>query len=310
MEVFSMKENPTQQQLPPGTQVVSEREIIGTNGKTLHPRGAVGMVVGESVTGSYRVRFHDGYEVALDREEIGILGHVIDERSGSSISCQTGILNEYIIYRCIVGSRAYGLEGEASDTDVRGIFLPPADLHWSLYGVPEQIENNEEQTCFWEIGKFIVLALKANPTILECLYSPLVELATPAAHDLLAHRDIFLSRLVYQTYNGYVLSQFRKLERYLELHGAIRWKHAMHLIRLLLCGISILRDGTLRLRVDEHRDMLLAIRHGEIPWKEIDARRHELHREFDAAFAATRLPEFPDYDRANRLLVEARRSMV
>jgi hypothetical protein len=39
--------------------------------------------------------------------------------------------------------------------------------------------------------------------------------------------------------------------------------------------------------------MLLTIRHGETPWKEIDARRHELHREFDAAFAATRLPEFP-----------------
>ncbi|MEZ4727824.1 MAG: nucleotidyltransferase domain-containing protein [Caldilineaceae bacterium] len=41
----------------------------------------------------------------------------------------------------MVGSRAYGLAHEESDTDRRGVYLPPADLHWSLYGVPEQLEN-------------------------------------------------------------------------------------------------------------------------------------------------------------------------
>jgi predicted nucleotidyltransferase len=50
------------------------------------------------------------------------------------------------------------------------------------------------------------MALKANPNVLECLYSPLVEMATPLAQELLAMRSIFLSRLVYQTYNGYVMS--------------------------------------------------------------------------------------------------------
>ena len=40
-------------------------------------------------------------------------------------------------FRCVVGSRAYGLHGADSDVDRRGIYLPPADLHWSLYGVPE-----------------------------------------------------------------------------------------------------------------------------------------------------------------------------
>src|ERR1041385_7896977 len=77
-----------------------------------------------------------------------------------------------VIYRCVVGSRAYGLEETGSDTDRRGIYLPPAELHWSLGGVPEQLENPAGEECYWELKKFLVLALKSNPTVLECLYSP------------------------------------------------------------------------------------------------------------------------------------------
>ena len=54
-------------------------------------------------------------------------------------------LFERVIYRCVVGSQAYGLESDQSDTDYRGIYLPPAELHWSLYGVPDQMEHEETQ---------------------------------------------------------------------------------------------------------------------------------------------------------------------
>jgi hypothetical protein len=37
-----------------------------------------------------------------------------------------------------------------------------------------------------------------------------VEEARPIARELLSLRGIFLSKLVYQTFNGYVLSQFKK----------------------------------------------------------------------------------------------------
>src|ERR1041385_8875601 len=121
---------------------------------------------------------------------------------------------------------------------------------------------------------------------------------------------MFLSRLVYQTYNGYVLSQFKKLEQDLRSRGAIKWKHAMHLVRLLLSGVTILREGFVPVRVDAHRDRLLAIRAGAVGWDEIDAWRLELHAEFDRALAETRLPERPDYERANAFLVRARREMV
>lgn len=214
---------------------------------------------------------------------------------------------QHIIYRCIIGSRAYGLDDAESDTDRRGIYLPPADLHWSLAGVPEQLENEATQECYWEIEKFINLALKANPNILECLYTPLVELATPLAQELLIRRDAFLSKRIYDTYQGYVQSQFKRLEMDLRSRGQIRWKHAMHLIRLQIAGIQALHEGTIQVDMAHERDRLMQIKHGELPWSEIDRWRTELGREFEAAHAMTKLPEEPNYEWANAFLIKARR---
>jgi uncharacterized protein len=209
-----------------------------------------------------------------------------------------------------VGSRAYGLDDEQSDTDYRGIYLPPSQLHWSLAGVPGQLENLATEECYWEIEKFLLLALKANPNILECLYTPLVLLKTPLADEILEMKSVFLSQLLFQTYNGYVMSQFKKLERDLRQHQALKWKHVMHLVRLLLSGITALKEGVIPVRVEKDRGRLLAIRRGEVEWAAVNEWRLSLHKEFEQAYAGTTLPERPDYDRANALLLRARRSMV
>ena len=138
--------------------------------------------------------------------------------------------------------------------------------------------------------KFVTLAVKANPNILECLYTPVVEMTTPLADELLAMRRSFLSKLIYQTYNGYVLSQFKRLEQDLRTTGAIKWKHAMHLIRLLLAGVTGLREGYIPVRVDEHRDRLLAIKAGQVEWPEVNEWRLALHKAFDQALQTTALP--------------------
>ncbi len=292
--------------LPIGTSVVTRVAAPG------RPVGAVGSIVSapESGDGLYVVRFGDGGEAEFPREELGIRKHLRREGFEGTDSETDESLWETIIYRCVVGSRAYGLDSATSDTDRRGIFLPPAERHWSLRGVPEQIERKESEECYWELEKFLALALKANPNVLECLYSPLVEETTPIADELLGLKEIFLSRLVYQTYNGYVMSQFKKLEQDLRTRGGIREKHAMHLIRLLLSGITILRDGFVPVRVEEHRDRLLAIKTGDMPWDEVNRWRLDLHRAFDAAFAATKLPERPDFEAADRFLIRSRRAMV
>lgn len=57
----------------------------------------------------------------------------------------------------------------------------------------------------------------------------LVVRVTPLGEELLQLRDAFLSQLAYQTYAGYVLSQFRKIETDLRRDGQPKWKHVMHL---------------------------------------------------------------------------------
>jgi predicted nucleotidyltransferase len=281
---------------------------IGT--RIVTPAGAVGVIVSSpaDATHAYRIRFLDDSETSLRREQFRIWRSVRNDALGESEADVDW--NQFVIFRCVVGSRAFGLDTGDSDVDRRGFYLPPADLQWSLYGVPEQLENDATQEVYWELGKFIKLALKANPGILEVLYSPLIEHASDLARELLAIRDIFLSRLVYQTYNGYVLSRFKRIESDVRNGGKIKWKHPMHLIRMLISGIRILREHVVPVHVEEHRDRLMSIRRGVMSWDEIEEWRLALHREFDEAFSQTTLPERPDFERANEFLIHARRAMV
>ncbi|HET7584991.1 MAG TPA: nucleotidyltransferase domain-containing protein [Gemmatimonadaceae bacterium] len=298
--------------LPAGTQVVSRVEVRDAGGVLVVPLGAAGVIVRapDDATHSYRVRLPDGREVSLRRNELSIRKHVQADELDALGVLRDYDLYQHVIYRCIVGSHAYGLAGAQSDVDRRGIYLPPAELHWSLYGVPEQLEDRETDEVYWELRKFIVLALKANPNILECLYTPIVEHTSPVADALIEMRSRFLSKHLYQTYNGYVLSQFKRLEQDIRTTGTLKWKHAMHLIRLLIAGVTALREGYVPVHVGEHRERLLAIKRGETAWEEVNEWRLALHREFDAALASTHLPERPDYERANALLVWARRRAV
>jgi hypothetical protein len=299
--------------IPVGTQVVSRIEVKNKHNEVICPQGGVGVIIYSPTDNShaYKIRLSNDLEIILNRHEFSIRKQY-QKQGLQDASDRLSELNlyDYVIYRCVVGSKAFGLDQENSDTDLRGIYLPPADLHWSLYGIPEQLENHDNQECYWELQKFIILALKANPNILECLYTPLVEKITPIAEKLLANQKIFLSQLVYQTYNGYVISQFKKMEQDLRNQGRIRAKHAMHLIRLLLSGITILREGYVPVKVEEYREELLAIRNETMSWQEVNKWRLDLHQEFSDSLSNTSLPERPDYETANTLLLEARRAMV
>jgi predicted nucleotidyltransferase len=293
-----------------GTQVVSLVEVRAEGGRLLHPSGSVGVITSSpgDLRHSYRVRFLDNVEAALKVHEVMLLSQFKEGVIGdSTLAAASGNLFDRVIFRCVIGSQAYGLADSSSDVDRRGIYLPPADVQWSLYGVPEQLESHLTQEAYWELQKFLILALKANPNVLECLYTPLVETVTPLAQELLQMRSLFLSRLVFQTYNGYVMSQFKKMQAEIRNRGQLKWKHVMHLIRQLISGTTVLREGFVPVLVEEqHRDKLLAIKRGEVPWEELEAWRKELHRSFESAFESTSLPERPNYEEANRFLIKAR----
>jgi hypothetical protein len=221
-------------------------------------------------------------------------------------------LRPYVIYVCQVGSKAYGLATEESDDDLRGIYLSPARLHWSLYGLPEQLEavDADKDEVYWELEKFLRLALKANPNVLDTLWTPMVIRADETAEELRTIRRAFLSKHLYKTYSGYVLSQFRRMANAVKHKGTYKPKHAMHLVRLLYSGTAALRTGEIRVDVADHRDELLRIRRGEFSFDEVKQKALDLDKEFQRALDETALPEQPDYARVDNFLIRARRRMV
>lgn len=293
--------------LPVGTQVVTTVDLRGDAGGVRIPRGALGTILKSptDATHSYWVRLVDGKEQAYRRDQLVTLARCQDR----ALTPTAGgpLLFGRVILKVVMGSRAYGLDVDGSDTDRRGVFLPSAELHWSLYGVPEQIDDEPAQATFWELQKFLVMGCKANPNVLECLWSPRVEHATPLGRELLALRPAFLSQLVFQTYSGYVASQFRKIEADFRQHGAPKWKHVMHLLRLLAAGVGVLETGEVPVDVGDQRERLLAVREGQLAWSEIETWRLSLHDRFAAAASTTRLPERPDYERVDTFLRRARR---
>ncbi|MFJ2744062.1 DNA polymerase beta superfamily protein [Streptomyces sp. NPDC087440] len=217
------------------------------------------------------------------------------------------LVRDHTIYSCVMGSRAFGLATEDSDTDVRGVFLAPTPLFWGFTKPPTHAEGPAEEQFSWELERFCDLALRANPNILECLHSPLPLHTDPRGEELLSLRPAFLSRQVHQTFVGYAQSQRRKIDADVRQYGAPRWKHAMHLLRLLMSCLDLLRTGELTLDVGDARDPLLAVKRGEVPWPTIENRLAALVEESSAAVSASPLPALPDRARVEDFLIRTRR---
>ncbi len=114
-----------------------------------------------------------------------------------------------LLHDCVSGSHAYGLATETSDEDRRGVFCVPQKTLYGL-GFDAQISDERNDEVYYELGRFVELAAKNNPNILELL-------ATPARHILVRHEvmdlfppELFLSRLCAQTFGRYAMSQIDK----------------------------------------------------------------------------------------------------
>ncbi|MFG2273025.1 DNA polymerase beta superfamily protein [Streptomyces chartreusis] len=218
------------------------------------------------------------------------------------------LVRDHTVYACVMGSRAFGLATDGSDTDRRGVFLAPTPLFWRFHKPPTHVEGPLKEQFSWELERFCELALRANPNILECLHSPLVEYVDGTGHELLALREAFLSRQAYETFTRYALGQRKKLEADIRLHGAPRWKHAMHLLRLLTSARDLLRTGRLTIDVGDLREPLLQVKRGEVPWPEVESRMTRLAGEAEEALRASPLPAEPDRRRVEDFLVRVRRA--
>jgi hypothetical protein len=218
-----------------------------------------------------------------------------------------GEITNTVLLQGIVGSTAYGLAGPHSDVDRLGVFAAPTrsfhGLHPPIGREATEVVHEPADLTRHEARKYCLLALAANPTVLELLWLPGYEIRTPLGDALVAIRRAFLSApRVREAYLGYAEQQFTRLRN----KGADRRtpKHARHLLRLLHQGEQLYGTGELAVRLADpqrYHDFGVAVAAGpQVARTELDRARERF------AAAATPLPEQPDETIVESWLVRVR----
>ena len=120
----------------------------------------------------------------------------------------------WIAFEYIRGSHAYGLNTETSDVDMGGVFILPNDYLMGLRShYIEQVSDDKNDTVYYELGRWIELLMKSNPTALESLFIPercIVGKVHPTVQYIIDNRDMFLTKECLKPLISYSKSQIYK----------------------------------------------------------------------------------------------------
>ena len=193
--------------LPAGTEVTTRVDRVV--GGELRPQGASGRVA--AVDGDrVEVQFLDGKRATYLRSEVTPRKLGV-QRYAQRRAVAWDSLRPCVVIDTLVGSRAWGLSDEHSDEDRRGVFVLPLPWTTGLVEPPLDLVSLDGSQTYWEIGKAIRQALRADPNTLEMLCAE-PELADPMGEELVAMRAGFLSQEIYGSFGRYALSQLDRLE--------------------------------------------------------------------------------------------------
>ena len=104
-----------------------------------------------------------------------------------------------ILVKHYAGSIAYGTNHKNSDIDFRGLFaLNKKELISPFLDIKEFVDENEEDTKYFELSNYFKLVTNMNPNIIETLYVDRNDIVKSSkAYELLReNRDLFLNKSI------------------------------------------------------------------------------------------------------------------
>jgi predicted nucleotidyltransferase len=125
------------------------------------------------------------------------------------------MMNGNLLVKHYAGSHSYGMALPTSDVDFRGIFVAdPLYIRTPFYTVGELSDVSEEDTKFYEMNKFMKLALDCNPNVVETLWTSPQHIVhdTPQYQLLRSHAPEFLTTKIAFTTSGYALGQLKRIK--------------------------------------------------------------------------------------------------
>lgn len=152
------------------------------------------------------------------------------------------------ILKTIVGSHAHGLAGPDSDRDYRGVFVVPTSELLKIGSTKLRTswtEGSDDDTS-WELGHFLMLATKCNPTILETFLAPVIEETEDGKRLRELFPYVWNNRAVKDAFIGYGLNQRKKM---LENKEKRDHKYAAAYLRVLYNAWELISTGTFTIRI-------------------------------------------------------------
>lgn len=132
---------------------------------------------------------------------------------------------KYRILEVKTGSHLYGLNTKDSDKDFFGVVILPLEYHFGLQkmeevdlGIKDKLSNGKNSSKavdrkFYELKRFVQLALNNNPNIIELLFvnEENIVFINDAGRRLLNLRKEFLSQKIIKNFFGFCNAQKRKM---------------------------------------------------------------------------------------------------
>ena len=229
------------------------------------------------------------------------------------------------LFVTVSGAHIYGFPSPDSDIDLRGCHQLPLSKIVGLAMPAETFEKEEIQDgtevdlVSHEIGKYLRLLVKNNGYIMEQVFSPLVVHGQSLLDRLRPLATACLTRNHFYHYRGFLGTQ-RKL---IEKQVAKKAKTVLYAYRVVLTGTFLMQNGSIetdlrklvqQFDVQGIQELIDSKTHEKITvdldWDFHSQQIDRLESEMETAFEASALPEKPDRESINQLLIALRLDSV
>lgn len=207
----------------------------------------------------------------------------------------------------------------SSDKDAIVVVAKPLDWYLGFYEKQDtwEIVEGEWDVVVYEFKKFFQLLCKSNPNVLSTLWYKENDIILTTKHwrNLVAYRDIFVSKEAYNSFSEYAHAQFERMvngktdgtmgekRKLLVEKFGYNTKHACALIMLLNQCIEFLSTGSIQVKRPESA-YLLSIKDGNYTLDEMKVQAQKLFDLSKSALISSKLKDSIDRKSAENVFID------
>jgi predicted nucleotidyltransferase len=211
-------------------------------------------------------------------------------------------------------------ENSTDDVDLLGVFISPVDKYLGLCEYKETVESfvGKYDIVNYEFLKMARMLLAGNPNVISILYLNKKHYIYKNFYGraLIDNRDLFVSKHIYRRFTRYAENELKNMAKteYQGYMGDKRKKlvkkygfdlrHGCHCLRLLTMGKEFVETGTLNVYREHDAQKFIDIKQGRWTLDQVKADAERLFKEAEEAYSKCKLPEEPQTEKVEKLVVE------